>query len=75
VLAPGADPDTARALAERLRLRIEEAGSSIQKSVTVSVGAAAFPLHGDTAEEVIRRADEALYRAKVEGRNRTIVYE
>jgi len=75
VLAPGADPDTGRALAEKLRLRIEEADSPIQLPVTVSLGAAAFPLHGDRAEEVLRRADEALYRAKSEGRNRTIVYE
>ncbi|HZG84458.1 sensor domain-containing diguanylate cyclase [Paenibacillus sp.] len=75
VLAPGADPDTARALAERLRSRIGETASPIGRRVTVSIGGAAFPLHGDTAEEVIRRADEALYRAKAEGRNRAIVHD
>lgn len=41
--------------------------------VTVSVGAALFPQHGDTAAEVIQAADAALYRAKQTGRNRVIV--
>jgi diguanylate cyclase (GGDEF)-like protein len=34
------------------------------------VGVACFPEHGLTAESVIHAADEALYRAKKEGRDR-----
>jgi diguanylate cyclase (GGDEF)-like protein len=43
--------------------------------VTLSIGVAAYPQHGSTAEEIIRVADTALYRAKREGRNRVIVAE
>lgn len=42
--------------------------------VTVSVGAAALdPSSGETVAELIERADQALYRAKAEGRNRAVV--
>jgi len=37
---------------------------------TISVGIATYPDHGRTPEELIRRADLALYRAKTQGRNR-----
>lgn len=37
--------------------------------VTVSIGVAAFPDDGDKAEDMVRRADEALYGAKAGGRN------
>jgi diguanylate cyclase (GGDEF)-like protein len=38
--------------------------------VTISIGLAAFPGDGTTGDELIRAADERLYRAKAEGRNR-----
>ena len=37
---------------------------------TTSVGIAVYPEHGRTPESVIHAADEALYRAKREGRDR-----
>lgn len=40
--------------------------------VTISAGVAAFPDHGDALETVITRADQALYRAKHDGRNRVV---
>ena len=43
-------------------------------SITVSIGVAAFPEHGETIDEVIRAADRALYRSKEGGRNRVTVY-
>lgn len=42
-------------------------------SITVSAGVAAFLGQGETAEELVRIADSALYRAKSEGRNRVVV--
>ena len=39
-------------------------------SVTFSAGVAAFPQHGDTLEALLHHADEALYRAKRQGRDR-----
>ena len=41
--------------------------------VTVSIGVASYPMHGDTPEQLIRRADRALYIAKEQGRNRVWV--
>jgi diguanylate cyclase (GGDEF)-like protein/PAS domain S-box-containing protein len=43
------------------------------ESTTVSLGVAMFPEHGDTAEEVLRAADDAMYQAKAAGRNRLVV--
>ena len=44
-------------------------------SVTISMGIALYPEHGDTREELLRAADRALYQAKHAGRNRVSVYE
>jgi diguanylate cyclase (GGDEF)-like protein len=41
--------------------------------VTVSIGIAAYPEHGADRDVLVRMADEALYRAKNEGRDRAIV--
>jgi diguanylate cyclase (GGDEF)-like protein len=44
-------------------------------TVTVSAGIAAYPTHGDTSEDLIHAADEALYQAKKAGRDCIFVYE
>ena len=41
--------------------------------MTVSGGVAAFPDDGDTLQQVLRRADHALLRAKREGRARILI--
>lgn len=43
--------------------------------VTISLGVAIYPDHGLTEEVVLRAADEALYRAKNEGRDRVVTAE
>lgn len=40
--------------------------------ITVSIGAAALPVHGRTPGELVRAADEAMYRAKQGGRDRAV---
>lgn len=55
----------------RFEMRIED--RDIQSSVTTSIGLASFPNDGGDAHEVLRSADEALYRAKQEGRDRICI--
>ncbi len=45
-----------------------------QIGTTLSLGIAVFPMHGDTPADLTNNADQALYIAKSEGRNRAIVY-
>jgi diguanylate cyclase (GGDEF)-like protein/PAS domain S-box-containing protein len=47
----------------------------VLESVTVSLGVAMFPEHGATGRDVLRAADDAMYRAKAQGRNRVVVAE
>jgi diguanylate cyclase (GGDEF)-like protein len=58
--------DEARALAERLVAALEDPFDldGILLDVRASVGLARFPDHGDTVDELLRRADVALYCAK-----------
>jgi diguanylate cyclase (GGDEF)-like protein/PAS domain S-box-containing protein len=51
-----------------------DAGESGQFTVQFTAGIASFPIHGQTMEEIVNYADVALYRAKSQGRNRTIVF-
>lgn len=72
VLLPGAEPAQARAVCERLRRIVAAAvleadGHAVR--VTASVGLTAVSA-GATRAETLRAADEALYRAKADGRDR-----
>jgi diguanylate cyclase (GGDEF)-like protein len=70
VLAPGLDGRTAWQAAEKLRAAIEQATFSIAGKITCSFGVAEFQ-EGESAARLVARADNALYRAKLRGRNRT----
>lgn len=61
--------DIRRLLAEREYL-LEYQDQKITKSICFSAGISGFPKDGKETYEVIRAADEALYRAKLSGRNR-----
>ncbi|OMG65741.1 sensor domain-containing diguanylate cyclase [Stutzerimonas balearica] len=73
VLLPNADCHSAAQVGERLRHCVEQAKIDTVGAVTISLGVAEWPTHGETAEQVFKRADEALYRAKQAGRNRLLV--
>jgi two-component system cell cycle response regulator len=77
VVMPDTDLGVATLVAERIRRRIagepfpiERGGRSIE--VTISVGIAARTGPQDNASQMLKRADEALYRAKRDGRNRVV---
>ena len=66
-----AGPD-ALALGERLRVAVADekvAAGTAAVQPTISIGVACFPADGAGTEALTRRADEALYRAKNDGRN------
>ena len=74
VVLPQTDAEGAYALAESLRKLIEESVISIDGktiAVTASIGVAALHADSKGAQQVLMAADEALYRAKRAGRNRT----
>jgi diguanylate cyclase (GGDEF)-like protein len=70
-LMPSTPGEKALQVAEKLRRKI--AGwhfPGVQKSITVSIGVAEYPEHGETRDSLVRAADAALYLAKQKGRNR-----
>jgi len=73
VLAPNSDEHGAYMLAERIRGDIERSFASGPGPLTASFGIATFPLHGQSAEALLRAADQALYAAKRLGRNRSVI--
>ncbi|MCK6529454.1 diguanylate cyclase [Myxococcota bacterium] len=75
IVLPKTPGPAARSLGERIRRSVEESEfprREVQPGgrVTVSVGMACYPEDGETAEEILERADSAAYRAKRAGRNR-----
>ncbi len=76
LVMPETDAAFASDVAERLRSDVEKvpfdtrAGNGIP--VTVSIGIAEWRGVSDSAESLVRRADEALYSAKRAGRNRVV---
>lgn len=77
LLLPETDREGARIVAERVRTRIERTEHTSPGGddfgVTASMGVAAAGASARTPEQLLQRADEALYRAKEKGRNRVVV--
>jgi diguanylate cyclase (GGDEF)-like protein len=69
LLLPDTAHEQAAVLAEKLRGTIADAQLGVG-SITASLGVASFPEDGLDAEQLLRRADGALYAAKDHGRNR-----
>jgi two-component system cell cycle response regulator len=77
VVMPETDMSVAAAVAERLRRRIASEPFSIQQGtgsieVTISVGIATLDQRSENGANILKRADQALYRAKRDGRNRVV---
>ncbi|MBW3568040.1 MAG: diguanylate cyclase, partial [Proteobacteria bacterium] len=76
---PETSIEDAATRAEALREQISELevqhGDLVLPAITISVGIAAFPQHGDTPDQLLKAADTALYRAKKAGRNRVCLAE
>jgi two-component system, cell cycle response regulator len=74
VIMPETDMAIAALVAERIRQYTEtfpfDCGSGSPIALTTSIGVTSLTGAGDTPEAILKRADEALYRAKNDGRNR-----
>jgi two-component system cell cycle response regulator len=77
VIMPETDIAVGTMVAERLRRRIAADPFAIQQGtrtvqVTISIGVAAMRGKEDSAAAIVKRADQALYKAKRDGRNRVV---
>jgi diguanylate cyclase (GGDEF)-like protein len=77
IVLPEIDPGFALQLAERIREAVSRLGyrdGAIGRGVTLSIGIAFYPDDGTEANDIIAKADQALYRAKNEGRDRVVFF-
>jgi diguanylate cyclase (GGDEF)-like protein/putative nucleotidyltransferase with HDIG domain len=77
ILLPETSPETALEIAERIRRAAAEHSFEVETSsepirATVSLGVAGYPKDGADSNELIHQADLAVYRAKLQGRNRVL---
>jgi diguanylate cyclase (GGDEF)-like protein/putative nucleotidyltransferase with HDIG domain len=77
ILLPETGSEEALEIAERIRKAVAERAFDVETSsqpirATISIGVAAFPRDGRDANELIHQADLAVYRAKLQGRNRVL---
>lgn len=76
LLAPETDRKEAEQLAQRLLSTANTCQIQIdggEMSISVSIGLASYPTHATDAEEVLRKADEAMYHAKRTGKNQICI--
>ena len=73
-LLPGAGRDPAERTAERIREVVAGTkltiGDGSELGITISIGGCIFPVDAGDEEELFRKADQAMFRAKREGKNR-----
>ncbi|MFN2614211.1 MAG: diguanylate cyclase [Actinomycetota bacterium] len=76
IILPDTGDDGARAAAEKIRRAVGDIpfgeGSEEPLKVTISIGYAVHPAHALTPQELLRAADQAMYRAKATGRDRVV---
>jgi diguanylate cyclase (GGDEF)-like protein len=78
LLLPNTERERALLMLEKVRAEVEAMevvgeNDAFKVRFTISAGIAALPIDGSSANELLRKADEALYRAKVAGRNRVML--
>ncbi len=72
-LLPDTDMTQAADIAERLRKKVEKMPLPIPENITISLGVTCFIPGMEQIDSVLKIADDALYQAKHEGRNRVVI--
>lgn len=69
-------PDLLQAqnISDNLRKEVENSKFKTVGKITISIGISEFKTKNDTFEDMFKKADQALYQAKMSGRNRVFVY-
>ncbi len=74
ILLPGIEVSAVARIAERLRQQVAAEVFEEVGTVTISLGVSHYPSYHDDPQQALRLADKALYMAKEQGRDRTVVY-
>lgn len=76
IILPNTNADEALFNAKRINKAVAETefklNNTTTANVTISVGVSTYPVNAETAEEMIKYADECLYKAKNNGRNQVV---
>ncbi len=72
ILSPETNIDNAKIIAKKLRLAVENNSFNIVGKITISIGVSSFKIN-EKFSDLIKRADIALYEAKVNGRNQVVL--
>ena len=75
IFLPGIDLTIANDIAERLRLQVADFEMPTAGFITISLGIAYWSGENHSINDTLKRADEALYQAKQQGRNRSVMTE
>ncbi len=75
ILLKDVNEEQVKKIGEKIRLSVEKLKiSNIENPITISIGISMFPVHSQFKEELIEKADQALYCAKEKGRNKVVIW-
>ncbi|MCC5015422.1 MULTISPECIES: diguanylate cyclase [unclassified Legionella] len=77
IVIPNCDPKNAKLFAEKIRNKVSRMRIVIEERVSniaISLGVAIYPSDGSSLKELVDAADQALYAAKRQGKNKTIIF-
>ncbi len=73
ILLPGIDSNGGMVAAERIRAAIENEEVPQIGKITASIGVGTYPEHSMNIDELVEMTDQAMYRSKINGRNRVTI--
>lgn len=74
VLLPDLGIKEAKDVAERLQIGSRHIGKNFGIPLTLSIGVVSYPELSSTKQDLVKKADQAMYQAKKQGRNQIVIY-